>query len=150
MAANEIKKAWNTFKKEITKEITTFNLTGACYMNQKQLANGTATISMAADIPFDTEIARCYRSIERVNGYSSWTDAEKKKNEEYYTRCIKAYEHLKATYGTPANEAETEYLAITSSKAFQKLAEAISIKRTELELVNKGRGLDVYQVRIHY
>ena len=150
MAANEIKKAWNTFKKEIAKEVTFINLTGACYMNRKQLENGTATISLACNIPYDTEIARCYASIERVNGYTTWTDAEKKNNEEYYNRGIKAFENRKATYGTPANEAKTEYNAIIGSKAFQKLAAAIGINHTELELVSKGRGLDVFQVRIHY
>lgn len=149
MTANEIKNAWNTFKKEAKKEIS-FDLTGRCYMNAKQIESHTATIALCNDIEYDNEIACCVRSIERVNAYTSWTDEEKKNSEERNRESIEQYESLKAAYGTRANEAEVKYTTITESKAYKKMAKAIGIKNADLELVHKWEGLNLYQIRINY
>lgn len=149
MTANEIKNAWNVFKKEIAKEMP-FSLTGCCYMNAKQIQNGTATIVLCNDIEYDEDIADRLRSIERVNAYTSWTDDEKKRSEASEREAIKYLESTKATYGTKANEAKIKAEAITNSKAFKKLAAAIGIKGAELEFTHKWAGLNIYQIRIAY
>lgn len=149
MTTTEIKAAWNTFKKEAKKEIS-FDLTGCCYMNAKQIANGTATITLCNDIEYDVEIARSRRDAERVQGYDTWTAEEKARNKAHHLDLEAGYEAEKATYGTKANEAQTKAAEITSSAAFVKLAHAISIQAFELELVKKWEGLNLYQIRIHY
>ena len=149
MNANEIKKAWNTFKKEAKKELS-FSTNGCCYMNAKQIANGTATIFLCCDIEYDKEIAYHRASIAKVNGYDTWTDEEKKRSEEHNLEMIAYYERLKATYGDRPTEAEKKAGEIFFSAAFRKLADAIGIKDTELELVKKWEGLNQYQIRIHY
>lgn len=149
MNATEIKNAWNTFKKEIKKEVS-FDMTGDCYMNKKQIENGTATIALCNDIEYDREIAHHMDSIAQVNAYTSWTAEEKKNNENHNMEMIRKYESLKATYGTRSNEAATKFAEITGTKAFKKLAETIGITHTEKELVKKWEGLNIYQIRIHY
>lgn len=149
MNTNEIKKAWNTFKKEIAKEIS-FDLTGCCYMNKKQLETGTATILLCNDIDYDWEIARQRKSIDKVNGYDTWTAEEKKNNEERCMARIRSEEADKAKYGNKANEAETKAAELTGSKAFKKLAEVIGLSTFDLEFITKYEGLNAYQIRIHY
>ena len=149
MTTTEIKKAWNNFKKEAKKEIS-FDLTGCCYMNAKQIANGTATIALCNDIEYDTEIARQRRTIEQVNGYTSWTPEEKKRSEAHSLARIAEYEAEKAAYGTKTNEAQVKAVEITSSAAFIKMAKTIGVHAFELELVKKWEGLNLYQIRIHY
>jgi hypothetical protein len=149
MTATEIKAAWNTFKKEAGKEIS-FDMTGTCYMNAKQIANGTATISLCNDIEYEDDIRYYRSSIERVNGYETWTAEEKEKHEAHEMKCIAACERGKAKYGTKANEAETKAAEILSSKAYKKLADAIGINNAGVEFVAKWAGLNVYQIRISY
>ena len=149
MTANEIKNAWNLFKKEIDKELT-FSLKGACYMNAKQIEKRTATIGLCIDLSYEAEIDMFYKSIERVNAYTTWTDEEKKRSEEHNLEWIKLFELKKATYGTKANEAKVKYEAITNSKAFQKLAATIGIKHTEIATASIGNGINDYKLRISY
>lgn len=149
MTANEIKKAWNTFKKEVQKEVN-FDMTGACYMNAKQIANSTATISLCNDIEYDVEINRNRKDIERINGLDSWTEKEKKNHEVRSLEDIRYYEAKKATYGTRVNEAQVKATEIINSEAFKKLTKAINIQHTDIEFIKKWEGLNVYQIRIHY
>lgn len=149
MTANEIKTAWNTFKKEAKKEIS-FDMTGCCYMNAQQIANGTATITLCNNNDYDLSIERSRSNIERVNGYDTWTVEGKKRNEECELAVIANLEQRKAKYGTKANEAKTKAAEITSSAAFKKLAKAIGIQHFEVEMVHKWETLDAYQLRIHY
>lgn len=149
MTHTEIKKAWNTFKKEIAKEID-FDLTGCCYMNQKQIENGTATITLCNDIEYDTEVSRLHADIEKINGYSSWTAEEKQRSEKHNLDLIAKQEAKKAAHGTKANEAQAKATEITCSAAFIKMAKAIGVHAFELELVKKWEGLNVYQLRIQY
>ena len=148
MKNNEIKTAWNTFKKEAKKELS-FGINGCCYMTAKQIAARTATIFLTADWEYDKAIAYHLNSIERVNGYNTWTEEEKKHHEEYELRMVEYYKRLQATYSTPGKEAEAKAEEIRNSKAFQKLSDAIGLKWAELERVNKD-GMHCYQVRIHY
>lgn len=149
MNVNEIKTAWNTFKKEIAKEIE-FDLTGCCYMNKKQIENGTATITLMLDWSYDREIDYYLREIERV---SKWEGDNKERGERYtrdYREKIAKIEAKKATYGTRENEARYWVEQITSSAAFKKLATAIGIHSTGIELGKYSSSIKSYQVRIHY
>lgn len=149
MNAAEIKKAWNAFKKEVAKEVS-FSVSGSCYMNKKQIENRTATILICNDIEYDDEIKYYRASIERVNGYDSWTDEEKKRNEESQLAEISKNEALKAAYGNKACEAREKAAEIQNSKAYGKLVEAIGISHFEVELVKKWEGLSCYQIRVYY
>ena len=142
MTHTEIKNFWSLFKKAIVKEID-FDLTGCCYMNKKQLENGTATITLNNDIPFEIEINRLQASIERINGLDTWTAEEKQRNEKYNLEHIANYEARKAAHGTKINETQNHAEQILSSAAFQKLAKAIGIQDTAIEYT-KG----IYQLRI--
>ena len=46
MTNNEIKKAWNKFKKEITSDGDPLNLKGCAYMTAQQMEKRTATIDL--------------------------------------------------------------------------------------------------------
>ena len=147
--ANEIKKAWNTFKKEIANEID-LDLTGCCYMNAKQIANGTATITLDLDWSYDDEIAYYHREIERV---SAWDGDDKERGERYargYSEKISRIEARKAAHGTRENETRNKVEQITNSAAFKKLAATIGIQSTALELGHYSRNLNTYQIRINY
>lgn len=149
MNANEIKNAWNTFKKEIAKEID-LDLTGCCYMNKKQIENGTATISLCIDWSYEDEIARHLREIER---FSSWDGENKERGERYiseHRERIADVEARKATHGTRENEVKAWFEQITNSVAFKKLATTISIQSTDLELGKSYGSSALYQIRIHY
>lgn len=149
MNANEIKNAWNRFKKELAKEVD-FDLTGCCYMNKKQLENGTATIALCNDIDYDYEIARERRDIDRVNSYNSWTAEKKQNHERRSLETISGYEARKSSYGTKENEARVKFEQITKTKAYKALVETIGVSLAEIELVKKWEGLSVYQIRIIY
>lgn len=149
MTNTEIKAAWNIFKKEAKKEIT-FNMTGDCYMNKKQIENGTATITLCNDVEYDADIANYKKTIELVNAYDSWTDDEKKRSEEHNLDMIRRVEYGKNLYGTKASEAKAKYTEIVNSRSFKKLVETIGVRDVEMELVSKWAGMSLYQVRIHY
>lgn len=149
MNATEIKKAWNTFKKEIAKEID-LDLTGCCYMNQKQIANGTATITLGLDWSYDREIANHNRAIE---GFLKWDGENKERGERYareHSEELADLEARKATYGTRENETKAKAEMITSSAAFKKLATTIGIQHTGLDLGKYSSSLNTYQLRINY
>lgn len=145
MTNTEIKAAWNAFKKEAQKELS-FSLTGCCYMTQKQINLGTATVTICCNIPYQTEIRRTLETIERVNGYDTWTAEEKKRSEESNLSVIRELQQREEKYGTVADEAKAKRDELLSSKAFKSLASAIGIRSAELEL----NGENVYQIRISY
>lgn len=144
MTANEIKAAWNTFKKEAKKEIS-FDLNGCCYMNANQIRIGTATITLCNSCSYEENIAMITRAIEMVNGYEGWTAEEKKRSEDYDRECIRYIESLAEKYNDRENEAAVKYDEILNSNAFRKLAETIGINGSALE-AKKG----FYQMRISY
>lgn len=146
--ANEIKAAWNTFKREAKKEIS-FDLSGCCYMNAKQIQNGTATITLCADTEYDEIISSYRTAIDRVNGYDTWTAKEKKERESYYLDAIEKCETEKATYGTKVNEVNAMTNEIINSAAFKKMTNVIGVHTYATELIKKD-GMNVYQIRIHY
>lgn len=149
MTNEMIKKAWNTFKKEIAKEVE-LDLTGCCYMTAKQIANGTATITLQLNWSYDDEIANITRDIEY---FSSWDGDNKERGERYardYKERLANVGARKANYGTRENEINADVETITSSAAFKKLAAAIGIKSTHLDLGKYSQTLKIYQLRINY
>ena len=149
MTANEIKNAWNTFKKEIAKEID-LDLTGCCYMTAKQIANGTATITLQLDWSYDNEIACLLRDIEK---FSAWDGDNKERGERYaneYREKIAGIEARKAVHGTRENEVKSDAEKITSSAAFKKLAEAINLRSYAIEPSRYSSSMNLYQLRISY
>ena len=149
MTKSEIKTAWNKFKKEVQKE-TSLDLTGCCYMTAKQLANGTATITLQLNWSYEEEIINVTRDIEY---FSSWDGDNKERGERYareYTEKLAKIEARKATYGTRENEVKNDVGKITNSTAFKKLAAAIGIQNTHIDLGNYSNTLKVYQLRINY
>lgn len=149
MTNEMIKKAWNTFKKEIAKEID-LDLTGCCYMTAKQIANGTATITLGLDWSYDDEIACVRRDIAY---FSTWDGDNKERGQRYaneYREKLAKIEARKATHGTRENETSAKAEQITSSAAFKKLASTIGITSTGLDLGSYSKDLHTYQLRICY
>jgi hypothetical protein len=149
MTNTEIKNAWNVFKKEVQKE-TGLDLTGCCYMTAKQIANGTATITLQLDWSYDNEIANITRDIEY---FSSWDGDNKERGERYardYREKIAKIEAKKATYGTREREVKNDTERITNSVAFKKLADAIGLRSYALELGRYSSSMNIHQLRISY
>ena len=145
MTAEEIKKAWNTFKRELKKELSEAERIGF-YMNTKQIANNTATINLGwYGWTYEEHISYYEESIIKVNGYESWTAEEKAKNEAYCKERIEYNKGLLEKYGTVENEAKTIYAGIISSKAYKKFASNFSSMDTCIEDTN-----ETYYCRFSY
>lgn len=149
MTTTEIKNAWNVFKKEVQKE-TRIDLTGCCYMTAKQIANGTATITLQLDWTYEDEIANL---LDNVEYFSTWDGDNKERGERYareYREKIAKLEARKAAYGTRLNEVSNDVEKITTSAAFKKLAETIGIRSHTIDLGRYSSRLNIYQLRISY
>jgi len=119
---NEIKKAFETFKKELAKEV---GLKGGFTMSKRQIELRTATYLVNTIMSYDDEVKRLEEFDIRVQGYDTWTDSEKAKHHEDSIKQIEHYEAQKARFGSKANELIETVKMIKSSKAFAKLEEAI-------------------------
>ena len=122
MTANEIKKAFEIFKKEIAKEC---GFKGGFTMSKKQIELRTATFLVNNTISFEEEIKKQQESDERVQGFDTWTDEQKAKHHEYCMDNIRFYEKQKAKWGTKANEFSVKMKMLEESKAFANLQQAI-------------------------
>lgn len=143
MTNSEIKKAWETFKKEIKKELHLDYL--GFYMSSRQINNRTATIRICNHIAFETEIKRDQDSIEKVMGYDTWTEEEKMRTKAYYESTISEKKALMARFGTKENMLKMISNEIINSKAFQKFSEkftSISTCFDEMDIC--------YYLRINY
>lgn len=149
MEGNEIKKAWNAFKREIKKE-TGIDFSGCCYMNKKQIENGTATILLCNDVPFEAEVQRLRKTIDTVNGYETWSDDEKKRSVSVCEEEIKRVLSDEERYATKENQANQIAAKVFDSNAFKAMASAIQITSSIVEFVKKWEGLGAYQIRIYY
>ncbi len=95
----DYKKAWNRFKKEITKNDDKFNLKGCMYMTSQQIANHTATINLGG--------------VARVNGKEKGaeilkTEAYKKLAEEIGITRV-SYEVKENAYYCPCTYMRFDY-----------------------------------------
>ena len=144
MTAEEIKKAWNTFKRELKKELPEAQYLGYT-MSAKQIKNGTATILICNKIPYENEIARAERSIIQVNGYETWSTESKANHEEYERRRIESYKRDLSRFGTKENELVSISNLIRESKAFKALSETIRVTSTTYDDMQ-----NCYYLRINY
>ena len=137
------KKDFEQFKKAIKKEDKWFD-TCAFYMTKRQELLHTATVTLVGNFSYESQIKYYKDSIERVDGYDTWTQEEKDKNREYCLNNIQKYEDRLATYGTPEEEAQVRFEQLKNTNAFKKLA-AMGVT---IELVLDSK--DCYSARFHY
>ena len=143
MTNSEIKKAWETFKKEVKKELHLDCL--GFSMTSRQINNRTATICICNKFSFESEIERDMESITRVMGYTSWTPEEKKRSVTSTENDIEMRKAELARFGTKENEYAVISKEIIDSKAFQKFSEkftSISTCFDEMDIC--------YYLRINY
>lgn len=147
MTDKEIKKAWETMKKDLKKEFK--DVTALQYgftMNAKQIKNRTATFCATSILEYDAEIGQARRSLERVMGYTAWTDEEKAGCKERTERFVASIEAKKAKYGTREKEAGMYLEMIKNSNAFKKFSEAVGQAEMLVEISNEGN----YMIRFVY
>lgn len=123
---NEIKKAFEVFKKEIAKELN-FNdwQKSGFTMSKRQIELRTATYLACNSLSFEEEIKRAEADIARVMAYDTWTDDEKARHEANKQEVIKINEEMRSRYGTKANMLVQVKKDIEASKAFAKLQEVL-------------------------
>lgn len=144
MTAEEIKKAWNTFKRELKKELPEAETVGF-YMNVKQIKNNTATMCLCGTISYEEQIAMAEASIKKVSAYETWTPEEKARNREYQEARIESYKAELEKYGTKQNECNVVGRQIINSRAFQKFANNFPSISTQYEEAN-----GCYYLRVNY
>lgn len=115
----EIKKAWETMKKEIKKEL---GLEGGFTMSQKQINNRTATFLICNATAYEDEIRREKETTERVQSYTSWTAEEKARQKEQADKNTAHYLERLERYGTKENEATATLKQLLNSEAFKRFS----------------------------
>ena len=143
MTNTEIKKAWEVMKKEIKKEL---GLDYGFTMNAKQINNRTATYLVCNTRSYEDEIRLEQESIEKVMGYSTWTEAEKARRKENGEKQIARHTALLEKFGTKENELRMTHEAILNSKAFKKFASNFESVTTEFEIKENF----YYYIRFNY
>lgn len=146
----EIKKAWNIFKKELTKEDV--NSCGTFSMTARQIANRTATILVCSNIPYAEQIERENKSLAQVMGYDSWTDEEKARSKEFHDVKVAIYKRDMEKFGTKENELKVTLEQIKNSNAFKKFCIDAEIEDT-VRLSTETKvlyGIGYYYIRIDY
>ena len=122
----EIKKAWDTMKKELKKEFKNVDgLHGGFVMNAKQIKNRTATFTATGWESYEERIADYIKGHETVMTYDSWSDKAKQDHKVRTEEKIAYTKAKKAQFGTIENEAETYFNMIQSSKAFAKFCKTV-------------------------
>ena len=144
MTAEEIKKAWNTFKRELKKELPETERVGF-YMSVKQIKNNTATMCLCSTISYEEHIAMAEASIKKVSAYESWTPEEKARNRAYNEERIAHFTERLERYGTMQNECNVVGRQIINSRAFQKFANNFPSISTQYEKAN-----GCYYLRVNY
>lgn len=126
----EIKKAFETFKKDLAKET---NIKGGFTMSAKQIKLRTATYLSTSLTPFEDQIARVLRDDERVQGYDTWTDEEKGRHHNEALSTVAWYKERLEKFKTPRNLATYEMCSIVASEAFRKLQDEIGQISVDME-----------------
>ena len=138
MTNQEIKKAFERFKKELNKET---GIKGGFTMNCKQIENRTATYAVCPAIDFDSKIADA----------EAW--AAKASREDHKKICLETAEYfkaLKAQYGTWEARAEEIIGKVTGSKAFETFSAAIGGVKWNTELGKDYCGQRWLYIRFNY
>ena len=127
----EIKKAFEVFKKELAKET---GIAGGFVMNRKQIANRTATYTVANTMTFESLIEMYKSSDAKVQAYTTWTADEKARAHESYMHSIETTTAKLEKYGTKENMARTERDTIANSKAFAKFESEVGKTTLTIEI----------------
>ena len=143
----EIKKAFETMKKELKKEM---GISGGFTMSAKQIENRTATYLVCNLVPWEKEIKYFEDACARVRGYSSWTDEEKARwCNDYETITIPWFKEQLAKFGTKTAYAENEINRVINSAAFAKFSAEVGGCRWEKE-IKTDSGIEYVYIRFRY
>lgn len=143
---NEIKKAFETMKREIKKEM---NISGGFTMSARQIENRTATFLVCNLIPYEKEIKWHEDQVKRVKAYTSWSEAEKTRWIDDANKWISFWKSEQAKHGTKENFAKYETERVVSSKAFEKFSAAVGGCKWHTEIKKDGNIEFVY-IRFNY
>ena len=146
MTAQEIKKAFETFKKELFKET---GIKGGFVMNFAQIKNRTATCRVACLRSFDDELSAIERCREIIDSTNWKTPEQKAADHKYYDELASEIKEEKAQYGTPFAYARAKADRITGSKSFAKFVQAVGGVRVSAEIKTEG-GYEFYYIRFDY
>ena len=146
MTNAEIKKAFETFKKEVVKELSSYGVSSGFTMSKRQIELRTATLIVNNIIPFDNEIKDATETDKKIQGYSSWSEESKEKTHKSYMEFIENCQKRKALYGSKENELMETKKAIEESAAFAKFQEKVGKTTLTTELQNNF----AYYIRFHY
>lgn len=138
----ENKKAFEQMKKEIKKEL---GISGGFTMNAKQIKNRTATYAICNVIPFEEEIEKLQKTMERIQGYDTWTAEEKERSRQRDMVTMAYYEEELKKYGTKENKAIKVTEQIVNSKAFENFQNEVGKVEWNIE------QMDIcYYIRFNY
>ena len=138
----EIKKAFDTMKRKLAKEI---GIKSGYYCKAKQIGNRTATLCVCNDIPYEQEILREQEIDKRIQGYSNWCEDAKACRHADAVKRIAKYQAKLMKYKTKSNEAKSVKETIERSKAFKEFADNFESATITTEEAN---GL--YYIRFNY
>lgn len=147
MTNEEIKKAWNTFKRKVAKE-TELGGVPSYYMNIKQMANRTATMGI---YHYDLEdwsyyINRENKDLAKIMTYDTWTDEEKARSKKYRDERVACWTELTEKYGTQKNYADAIVKAVLESKAFKEFCDKVG----DVTYTFETDRYNTLFVRLHY
>lgn len=114
MTNKEIKKAWNTMKKEIELEL---GIKYGFTMTNKQIENRTATYLVCNDFTYEEEIERETNSMNKA--------IENGNDISYHEENLKELNELKNKYCTKDNQVASMIKVITNSNAFKKFEKVV-------------------------
>lgn len=136
--ANEIKKAFEQFKKELNKET---GIKGGFTMNCRQIENRTATYAVCPTQGLDETISYFEKWIVENPETAKYAGCESR---------VEYFKALKAEYGTRENYAKATVEKITGSKAFGKFSDIVGGVKWHIEISKDYCGNDWYYVRFNY
>lgn len=142
---NEIKKAFETMKKELKKEL---NISGGFTMSARQIENRTATYLVCNLISYEKEIKYHEDTIERISK-SNRTDADKQRWYDDCNKWVSFWKSEQAKYGTKENFVKVEVERIVNSKAFAKFSEAVGGCKYHVE-TKTDCGMQFVYLRFNY
>jgi hypothetical protein len=142
MAGNEIKKAFDTMKRGLAKEI---GISNGYYCKAKQIENRTATLLVCNDTPYEKEIEREQAEDKRVQSFDTWTEAQKARSHARSIEDITRYQQKLAKYQTKENELMTVKEELSKSKAFKTFSANFERVTLTTEAAN-----GCYYIRFNY
>lgn len=136
MTAQEIKKAFDTFKKELNKET---GIKGGFTMNCRQIENRTATWLISRAESYEASIAE----------FEAWAKKSDKFISAEGARRVEYFKAEREQYGTKENYIATMIDRMTGSKAFKKFCETVGNVKFHKE-VSEYDGVMFVYLRFNY